>query len=82
MIDRDKGALPPIPESDAQLMHVLGLAEMETLSKCIRGGDGLPTPKRLASPPRLAITPYPVSGKSKSILISNGNVELASGFLT
>jgi hypothetical protein len=31
VIDRDKGALPPIPESDAQLMHVLGLAEMDVV---------------------------------------------------
>jgi hypothetical protein len=31
VIDRDKGALPPIPESDAQLMHVPGLAEMDVV---------------------------------------------------
>jgi hypothetical protein len=31
VIDRDKDALPPIPESDAQLMHVLGLAEMDVV---------------------------------------------------
>jgi hypothetical protein len=81
VIDRDKGALPPIPESDAQLMHVLGLAEMDVVEVHPWRRRSTHT-ERLASPPRLALTPYPVSGKSKSILISNGNVELASGFLT